>query len=377
MPHGAGGGTERGTICPPPGLVNDQPILTLWEAYRLPFAGRRVVNSSEHREILDILAASLGFDNWGCCSAEPLARSPYYRRWLNRGWAGGMDYLHRHMDKRLDASLLLPGARSVIVCALNYRQPPPPAPADDCPRGRVAMYAWGDDYHRVLKRKLFALADGLRERIAEPFETKVCVDTAPLVEREYAMRAGIGWIGKNTLVLNAELGSYFFLGEIVTTLALAPDAPAVDHCGSCTRCLQACPTAAFPEAYQMNASRCVSYRTIECRDEALPAELSGGTGDWVFGCDVCQEVCPHNGSVPPTGEPRFAARAELVNPRLADLLTWSDEEYRTALAGSAMKRAKPDMLRRNARIAKQNLPRLDQATPDMPQRSKSKTEPRP
>ena len=382
MPHaGLVGDSERGRYARL-GIVS---TTVPRQFHRLPMVTRCVVSPTDNRRILSTLVGELGFDRWGCCLAEPLARSPYYRQWLSRGWAGGMEYLHRYVDKRLDASALLPGARSVIVCALNYCQPPPPPPpplaqppqADDHPRGQVAMYAWGDDYHKVLKKKLFALADGLHERIAAPFETKVCVDTAPLIEREYAMRAGIGWIGKNTLVLNENLGSYFFLGEIVTTLALAPDVPAIDHCGSCTRCLEACPTTAFPEAYRMNASRCISYLTIECRDEELPEDLSGHMGDWVFGCDVCQQVCPHNRSVPPTNEPRFAARTSLVNPRLDELLMWDDAQYRAVLAGSAMKRAKPNMIRRNARIAKRNAQRHDQETSETPKRAHRKTEPRP
>lgn len=313
-----------------------------------------------------------------------------------------MEYLHRHVTKHTDATELLPGARSIIVCAQSYNQQAPNRAATvrereireefgerreerseerrakserwgaqnaecrmqngttdgaDRATGRVAMYAWGDDYHDVLKRKLFAVADRLHERISEPFETKVCVDTAPLLEREYAMRAGIGWIGKNTLVLNERLGSYFVLGEIVTTLDVAVDAPATDHCGTCRACLDACPTAAFIAPYQMDASRCISYLTIEHRGETIPAEFGEATGDWVFGCDICQQVCPHNSKAAATTEPRFKARAETIHPDLQAMIDWSDEDYREMRKGSAIQRAKPAMLRRNARIALANQQR--------------------
>jgi epoxyqueuosine reductase len=183
------------------------------------------------------------------------------------------------------------------------------------------------------------------------------VDTAPLLEREYAMAAGVGWIGKNTLVLDELAGSYFFLGEIVTTLEIECDEPAIDHCGTCTRCLQACPTGAFPTAYEMDAARCISYLTIECRDQELPGELCALMGNWVFGCDVCQEVCPFNRDAPVAGEPRFAIRPPGPYPRLDYLVEADDETYRRLLRASALRRAKPDMLRRNARIALENAKR--------------------
>ena len=185
------------------------------------------------------------------------------------------------------------------------------------------------------------------------FETKACVDTAPLLEREFAAAAGIGWIGKNTMVLNERIGSYFFLGAIVTTLELVPDEPATDHCGTCTACLTACPTGAFPAPYEMDASRCISYLTIEHRTE-IDGSLAARMEDWVFGCDVCQEVCPHNRRAPHTTEPRFVPRPPIVNPVLDELLEWSTEDYRRNLRGSAMRRARLDMLQRNAEIARRN-----------------------
>ena len=314
------------------------------------------MNPSDKRQAVVSFAQELGFDGCGCAPAGAIDRGDYYRRWLKAGCAGKMEYLHRHPDQRIDASVLLPGAKSVIVVSLSYHQPAPPKPRrrEPGPRGKVAMYAWGDDYHKVIKSRLFRLVDRLRERIDEPFEAKVCVDTAPLLEREYAMRAGIGWIGKNTLVLNRRLGSYFFVGAVVTTLELACDEPALDHCGDCSRCLKACPTAALVGAYRMDASRCVSYLTIECRSAQIPERFHEGLGTWVFGCDVCQQVCPFNRGVPDTGEPRFAVRRPGSRPDLDEMIGWSDEKYGEVLAGSAMKRATPAMLRRNARIARKN-----------------------
>jgi epoxyqueuosine reductase len=265
-----------------------------------------------------------------------------------------MAYLHRHLEQRIDPARLLEGARSVIVVALLYHQTPPPPPAvADEPIGRVAMYAWGDDYHRVVRKKLHALADALRAQASESCETRVCVDTAPILEREIASRAGIGWTGKNTMVLSRGLGSYFFLGEVLTTLELAPDEPVTDHCGTCTRCLDACPTGAFPAPYEMDASRCVSYLTIEHRED-VPDALRAGIGHWVFGCDVCQEVCPFNRDAPITAEPRFKARPPWPYAPLRRIARWSRDDYDDQLRGSAMKRAKPEMMRRNAAIALDN-----------------------
>ncbi len=254
---------------------------------------------------------------------------------------------------------MLEGARSVVVVALLYHQRPPPEPATrNNPRGRVAMYAWGDDYHKVVRDKLKALVDRTRAELPEAFEARICVDTAPVIERELAAAAGVGWIGKNTMVLDHRLGSYFVLGVVITTLDIAPDDPLPDHCGTCTACLDACPTNAFPQAYRMDASRCISYLTIEHRgDISTPQKQM--MGNWIFGCDVCQEVCPYNRGAPLTREPGFAVREPGPNPSLEDILGWSVEDYRRTLRGRAMKRAKLDMLKRNAGIAKTNVERRD------------------
>lgn len=262
-----------------------------------------------------------------------------------------MDYLHRNHHIRTDPRNLLQGARSVIVTASSYHRSAPEIQNDAQARGRVAMYAWGDDYHEVVKNRLHKLVDVMRERIDEEFEARSCVDTVPILERELAAMAGVGWIGKNTMVLNRELGSYFFLGEIVTTLELACDEPVADHCGSCTRCLDACPTAALSTPYEMDASKCISYLTIEHRGE-IPEQYHKDMGDWIFGCDICQEVCPYNRDA--AVSENSPIREPGPRPILAEIAAWSQGDYRRTLKGSTMKRAKLSMLKRNVAIAARN-----------------------
>lgn len=264
-----------------------------------------------------------------------------------------MGYLQRHLESRLDPRVLLPDARSVVVAGLSYKQPEPALP-DDRPRGRVAMYAWGDDYHDVMRDKLDRLVDELRRALAEPFSAKSCCDTSAIIERELAAAAGVGWIGKNTLVLNERIGSCFVLGEVLTSLELAPDEPVADHCGSCRRCLDACPTQAFPTAYELDPRRCISYLTIEQRGRIDPT-LEGAMGDWVFGCDICQEVCPYNRDSPATTESRFSIRSPGPHPALDEIDRWTKRTYNAATRGSATVRARLSMWRRNAAIARRNL----------------------
>lgn len=304
-------------------------------------------------------ASQLGLDACGIGPAAPIPRGEYLRAWLASGRSGTMRYLNRHVASREDVRVWLPWAKSVIVAALNYRQAEPAGtapPAHHSPRGRVAMYAWGEDYHVVLKEKLAALAERLQASLEQPFQFKVCVDTSAILERELAAMAGVGWIGKNTLVLNTALGSCFVLGELFTDLDLPFDAPQADHCGSCTRCLDACPTGAFPVAYEMDASRCISYLTIEHRGEIDP-ELAADMGDWVFGCDVCQDVCPFNQGPLETSEPRLMGTLDSARPRLGDLARWNGPTHRRATAGRATARATPATWRRSARIALENIVR--------------------
>jgi epoxyqueuosine reductase len=315
------------------------------------------------------LATELGFDRAGIAPAAPSPGADFVRQWLSRGYAGRMQYLQGNADRRTDPRSWLPDCKSVIVVAVNYHQRAPERPVTTMPHGRVARYAWGQDYHVVVRERLNKLVDRLHEEISEPFEAKVCVDTAPIVERELAAAAGVGWIGKNTLVLHPRAGSYFYLGEVLVTLELQPDSPMPDRCGTCTRCLEACPTSAFPQPYVMDASRCISYLTIELR-ESIPAELRPPMDDWLFGCDVCQEVCPYNRKAPLTVWPELAADPQRTWFDLQEVLNWSAEEYASTLRGSAMKRAKVGMLRRNAAVALGNrgdeshLPLLDQFAKD-------------
>jgi len=308
------------------------------------------MTAADRSKLVKRIAADLGFERCGIAPAAPIAHADYLREWLAAGRAGSMGYLYRRIASRLDPRVLLPSARSAIVVAHNYHQKPPPQPADTAPRGRIAMYAWGEDYHTVIREKLDALIAVLRREISDPFDAKPCVDTSAIVERELAAAAGIGWIGKNTLVLHQDLGSYFFLGVVLTSLDLTSDEPATDHCGSCTRCLDACPTHAFPAPYQMNATRCISYLTIEHR-AAIPAEFHQPMDNWLFGCDICQQVCPFNREAPLTNEPRYAAQPPAPRPALAEVRIWNEAAYAANVAGRAMDRASLAMWQRNAAIA--------------------------
>ncbi len=311
------------------------------------------MTSAERARVVKDLARRLGFDLVGIAPASPIPRGEYLREWLARGCAGEMAYLHRNRDTRLNPAAMLDGARSIIVAAVSYHVPEPPPPADGAARGRIARYAWGRDYHQVLRERLRRLVEALRAELAEPFGSRICVDTAPIVERELAAAAGVGWIGKNTLIIHPKAGSYLFLGEVISTLDLACDAPVADHCGSCRRCLEACPTRALTGPYAMDARRCISYLTIEHRGE-IPAEMGRQMGMWVYGCDVCQEVCPFNRRAAETAEPSFAVSPPSPSPVLAEILDWSPEDYQRIVAGRAMKRATLEMFKRNAAIAAGN-----------------------
>jgi len=301
-------------------------------------------------------ARELGFDLVGIAPADPSPRRDYVRQWIDEGRAGSMEYLARRFEERTDPAVYLPGAQSVVCVALNYHVPLEPPPAEDrAYHGRVARYALGDDYHEVIKTRLHALADWMRE-VAPDAQTRACVDTAPVLERELAARAGVGWVGKHTGVLNAEVGSWLLLGEVMTTLALPPDEPATDHCGTCTRCIDACPTGAITAPYELDARRCVSYLTIEHRGEIAP-EFHEPIGDWLYGCDVCQDVCPHNRAAPAAKDPALAPRFPTGSLDVREVLNWTDENYRSMLRGSAMKRVKLSQLQCNALIVSDNLRR--------------------
>lgn len=298
-------------------------------------------------------ARGIGFDLVGIASADPSRRGAYLREWLDEGQAGEMTYLAQRLDTRTRPQSYLPGAQSVVCVAINYYVPLAPVPEEQRSRaGRIARYALGDDYHELIKTRLHALADWIRGRFPEA-QTRACVDTAPVMEKELAARAGIGWLGKNTCLFNPRIGSWLLLGEILTTLPLPPDEEATDHCGTCTRCIDACPTAAITEPYRLDARRCISYLTIEHRGE-IAAELRPKIGDWLYGCDICQDVCPHNGKAPPASDPALAPRFPTGTLDVTEIENWSADEYRERLRGSAMKRVKLPMLQRNAKIVAEN-----------------------
>lgn len=299
-------------------------------------------------------ALELGFDLVGIAPATPSVHRHYLRQWLDDGRAGTMDYLARRFDERTDPAAYLPGAASVVCVALNYYAELETVPESQrAGRGRIARYALGDDYHEIIKHRLYDLADWLRDQIPGA-ETRCGVDTVPVLERELAARAGIGWVGKNTLVINPRLGSWLLLGEVLTTIPLPVDEPLADHCGSCTRCLEACPTQAITAPYQLDASRCISYLTIEHAGE-VAEEFHRPIGEWLYGCDVCQDVCPHNQRVEPeAADPALKPRFVSGTLDVREVGAWADDEYRANLRRSAMKRVKLPVLKRNAGIVARN-----------------------
>jgi epoxyqueuosine reductase len=309
------------------------------------------VNVDVHQIAAEIksFGRHLGFDLVGIASAEPSHYRDYFRQWLDDGQAGSMGYLQKRFDERTDPAIYVPGARSVVCVAMNYHVPLEElSPADQKDQARIARYALGDDYHDVLKARLHILADKIRE-LAPEARTRAAVDTAPVMEKELAARAGIGWLGKNTCIINEEIGSWIFLGEVISTLALPPDEPAVDRCGTCTRCIDACPTHAITEPYQLDARRCISYLNIEHRTP-LDQSIGGELANWLYGCDICQDVCPWNKRAPDSADSAFKPRFPSGTIDLRQLLQWNDEQYRTTLRGSAMKRVKLPILQHNARL---------------------------
>jgi epoxyqueuosine reductase len=279
-----------------------------------------------------------------------------YAQWVDAGMAGQMRYLtDRRAGLRADPRFLLPSARAAIVVGKLYNTAAPLSTDLRAPGlGWISRYAWGEDYHELMRGALAQLAGKLRVAACSPFDYKICVDTAPLLERSLAARAGLGWIGKNTCLINQARGSWFFLGELLVSLPIEAGAPVPDRCGSCTRCLDACPTRAFVGPGVLDARRCISYLTIELRGPIDP-HLQTHLGTHVFGCDICQDVCPWNRRAPSTSDPRFAPRH--FAPPLDELARLNEEEFRRRFHSSPVLRARHDGFLRNVRIARENSPR--------------------
>jgi epoxyqueuosine reductase len=287
------------------------------------------------------VARAQGFDRVAIGPAGPPERGAAFAAWLDAGYAGTMGYLEQGRARRLDPGRVLPGARAVVACALNYHQ----GKAGEGP-AHLARYAWGRDYHEVMAPRLAAVVDAITT--GAPGSTgRAYVDTGPVLERELAARAGLGWVGKNTLLLHPALGSYFFIGVVLTTAELALDPPLPDRCGTCTRCLEACPTGAFVAPYVLDARRCIAYLTIEHRGP-IPEPLREAVGSLAFGCDICQDVCPWNRHVPATGETAFRAEDPIS---LVEMLALDQAAYRTRLRGRPLTRARRAGLARNAAVA--------------------------
>lgn len=303
------------------------------------------------------MCAELGFAAAGVVEIEPTRWERQLRAWLDAGKHGSMGYLAENVELRLHPDRMLPGAKSIIMVADLYASRNDAARESAPGSGRIARYARGGDYHTVIKKRLHALCDRLRADNPGA-EFRAFVDTAPVLEREHAARAGLGWIGKHTLLIHPRLGSYTLLGGVLTTLVLKPPAdqvPVADHCGTCTRCIDACPTQAIT-AYSVDASRCISYLTIERRLPIAP-DIHAAMGDWIYGCDVCQDVCPHNSPRPmelhAQPRPEYTPRREGFD--LLSVLSWTEEDRRREFQGTSLKRATLAMMKRNALIAAGNL----------------------
>jgi epoxyqueuosine reductase len=323
---------------------------------------RKMVVMHDLKEQIRTWGRELGFDAIGFAAATPLAAEAGLDAWLAAGCHGTMDYMAAHGSKRARPGELIPGTRSVITARINYR----PATADlaaaraDAERVVISIYALGRDYHKLLRARLQQLAEKIRLEVAD-HAYRVFTDSAPVMEVELAQQSGLGWRGKHTLLLARDAGSYFFLGEIFTSLELPADPPVTDHCGSCTACLASCPTQAFIAPYRLDARRCISYLTIELK-EAIPEQLRPLLGNRIYGCDDCQTACPWNRFSPDTAETDFQPRQGVDTARLIDLFGWSEEEFDQRLQGSPIRRIGHERWLRNIAVALGNAPRSAPAT---------------
>ena len=296
------------------------------------------------------IATELGFSYCGISKAEFLAEeAPKLEEWLKRNYQGKMSYLENHFDKRLDPTLLVPGAKSVVSLIYNYY--PKEDLAKKNPDGfKIAKYAYGEDYHTIVKDKLKEFLNRIEEEIGH-VEGRAFVDSAPVHERAWAKKSGLGWVGKNSLLLNRNMGSFFFLAELILDLELEPDVPIKDYCGTCTACMDACPTNAISEAYVVDGSKCISYFTIELKEE-IPSSEKGKFENWIFGCDICQDVCPWNSFSKPHQEPKFQPHPDLENMSKQDWTEITEEVFKKLFKNSAVKRTKFEGLKRNIAFVK-------------------------
>jgi epoxyqueuosine reductase len=306
---------------------------------------------------IKLMAAEAGFELCGVAPVQDFPELARFPEWVAEGHAGEMKYLESRDEsgqlRRASLKSVFPWAQSVVVCAVNYNTAHPySTEVHDPARGWISRYAWSrEDYHDSMLRRLRDVEAKIKElSTPEQIETRSYVDTGPIVERVYAKYAGMGWLGKNTCLINQKIGSWLFLGVIVTSLELIPDLPAADRCGTCTRCIDACPTHAFVAPHQLDSNKCIAYLTIEKRG-TISEDLREGIGHQLFGCDICQDVCPWNRKAPATNKPEFQPREGFVNPALTWLAEISEEEFREVFRGSPVKRAKRNGLRRNALIA--------------------------
>ena len=301
-------------------------------------------NKIDSKQFIKEVATELGFLSVGFAMAEFM--EPEARRledWLNQNYHGEMSYMANHFDKRVDPTKLVPGAKTVISLTYNYYTP---EKQEDPLAPKLSMYSYGQDYHKVVKTKLFLLIEKVREKVGA-VEGRCFVDSAPVMERDWARRSGIGWIGKHTLLLSKKKGSYFFLAELIIDLEIEPDSPVSDHCGSCTKCIDACPTDAIStRGYVLDASKCISYLTIELRDE-IPKEYENQMSGWMFGCDICQDVCPWNRFSKRHAEPAFEPHEDLLPMKENDWKEITEEVFRKVFKKSAVKRTKYAGLKRN------------------------------
>lgn len=299
-------------------------------------------NPTENAQLIKRRAQELGFTGCGISKAEFLEdEAPRLERWLNQNHHGTMKWMENHFDKRLDPTLLVPGAKSVISFTLNYF--PEKVQRGDAPK--IAKYAYGEDYHFVIKDKLRDLMNFITEEIGE-VDGRAFVDSAPVLDRAWAAKSGLGWIGKHSLLLTKKEGSFFFIGELILDLELTPDPPTTDHCGSCTACMDACPTEAIVQPYVVDSKKCISYLTIELRD-AIPESFAGEMNDWAFGCDICQDVCPWNRFSKPHSEPRFNPKPELLDMKREEWMEITRDVFNEVFRRSAVKRTKYEGFVRN------------------------------